>query len=170
MRADGRTNSLDPVLNQLNDQLAVWAQNANIIEHKVQDLPSTPAGRASRCAYFEMTGITDGYNHIAQGEGAEVTPITLLDLMVVNSYGYMGTMLEAFSQMAVQQRRNANTPLTFLQTAAADSSESQTFGGGGELAMAGPGAGTAAGGQVCPSCRSCRGSLRGIRAFKEDVG
>ncbi|CAD7925332.1 unnamed protein product [Amoebophrya sp. A25] len=108
-------HALMNIKNVVAAEVAGVKENSVFEEHVMPEEPNDPYWRQIRFMLFQLWGMLDGYNYMANHY--VIHKLTMLDLLILNSFAELPQMMNAFSPRAVADRTEAITAsqLVFLQ-------------------------------------------------------
>jgi len=123
MRTEATRHALANIKDLFKNQIAFMKAKANLIPHIMAEEPADPYWKHARFMLFQLWGLCDGYNFAAGVFGTH--KLALEDILVLNTGGELGEMLDAYTPKAKQDRASAQAfaaagagNLSFLQRSA----------------------------------------------------
>jgi len=119
MRTEATKHALKNIKDVFKHQIAYMKEKANLIPHILAEEPDDPYWKHARFMLFQLWGLCDGYNLAAGAFGTH--KLALEDLLVLNTGGELGEMIQAYTPKAKQDRRSAQNfvqageAISFLQ-------------------------------------------------------
>jgi hypothetical protein len=123
MRTEASKHALGSLKGAFDSQIEFLKSNANLAPHVMGEEPTDPYWKQARFVLFQLWGICDGYNAVADGFGSR--RLALEDLVVLNTGSEVVDMLEAYTPQAKADRADAQSlattrasAMSFLQRSA----------------------------------------------------
>merc|ERR1719321_1743691 len=114
MRAEKTWHALDAIRKELKIAAGFLKVKANLVPHLMPEEPASKYWRYARYYTFQMWGMLEGYNYVA--EHFNVHQLDMIDLLFLNSGGEMATLMMAFSPQSLADRITEQiTSKSFLQ-------------------------------------------------------
>lgn len=110
LRSERTWHALANIKAELGAQAGFLKLKTNMVNHIMSEEPGSAYWKHVRYMTFQLWGIQEGYNHIAKH--FNVHPLSLIDMLFLNSGGEMASMVQAFTPVAMNDRLLANS---FLQ-------------------------------------------------------
>ncbi|CEM09029.1 unnamed protein product [Vitrella brassicaformis CCMP3155] len=100
---DHDTDALQNIGAHFERQLAAMKREIHFHHHTLVDEIDDPYLKHVRYAFFQLWGMMDGYNDNARHFHA--TPMSMTDMIFLNSHPYMGDLRQAFNTQASHERQ-----------------------------------------------------------------
>ncbi|CAD7928377.1 unnamed protein product [Amoebophrya sp. A120] len=114
IRTEDGGKALKNVMNMLQDANLFVQKKTNFLPGKDAPPSPDPYWKQVRYVYAQVRGLRDGYNLAAAAHG--VKELSMAELLLLNSHGELGELLEAYSpNRAIARRRFQAATAVFLQ-------------------------------------------------------
>merc|ERR1719443_88495 len=95
MRTEASKHALGNLKTVFQSQLTYMKTQANFVPHVMAEEPEDPYWKHSRYILFQLWGLCDGYNVMAENFGTH--KLALEDLLVLNTGSELADMIEAYT-------------------------------------------------------------------------
>jgi len=113
MKRESSSHALAEVKKLFRSQISFMKEKANIREHIVSEEPENAYWKHARYLLFQLWGVCDGYNFVAQHFG--ISTLGLEDMLVLNAGAELAQLMEAYSTEVLEHRLLIQSTLSFLQ-------------------------------------------------------
>merc|ERR1719326_417874 len=113
LKDEANMHAIRNVRTQMFREVGYVQKQSNIHGGVMSIEPPDPHWKHVRYCFMQIWGIKDAYNFLALSHGVHM--IDLVDMLVINANGEIPELMEAYTPIAVAERRAYQAPKSFLQ-------------------------------------------------------